>query len=113
MSRRGIYSIILILLAIGVMLIERGIVGGLIGSMLLVIMLFLWVLPADVFEKDEETEKTGPTIPRSLLIFLGIGLGLAAAVIAAYVLPPQYFSYLLIFAGGIIILWFIIGFVRN
>ena len=90
-------------MAVGAMLIERGIVGGLVGSFFLVVMLFLWVIPSGGFGR--QAEKTDPTVVRVSRTVLGVGLGLFAAVAAALILPPQLFSWVIIVTGLILIVW--------
>ncbi|UCC51616.1 MAG: hypothetical protein JSV68_21325 [Anaerolineaceae bacterium] len=108
MLNRKTWSIILILLAGGVMLMERGVVGGLIGSILLVVMLFLWVVPSGAFSRDPQQQD--PTVKRISQVVLGVGLGLFTAVGAALLLPPQLFSWVIIGVGIALIAWI---FLRN
>lgn len=105
MSKRVIYSIILLLLAIGTLVILRGPVGGLVATILIVAMLLLWVFPSSIL--GPKAGSTDPTLPRALLIFLGIGVGLAAAAAAAYFLPPELFSIILIIGGIILTILFV------
>ena len=106
MSKRMIFSIILIVLAIGAMLIERGIIGGIVGSIFLVVMLFLWVMPSKV--STGSSQEADPTVKRVSQTILGIGLGLFAAIAGVLFLPPQIFSWVIIAVGLILILWIFI-----
>ena len=107
MSKRVILSIILIVLAVGAMLVERGVVGGLIGSFFIVMMLFLWAIPN--YPTDDSTQNKGPVWKKLALAFLGIGLGLFAFIAAAWVLPPQVFPWVIMAAGIGLIIWFFIS----
>ena len=110
MSKRSIFSIILILLAVGVMLIDRGIVGGLIGSFLLVVMLFLWVIPSNFLTPHDQ--EPDPAVKRASQTVLGIGLGLFVAVALALILPPQIFSWVIIAAGIMLIIWMFVRLIK-
>lgn len=110
MSKRLIWSIILIVLAIGAMLIERGIIGGIVGSFFLVVMLFLWVVPSRI-STDNSGEKD-PTVKRVSQTILGVGLGLFAAIAGALLLPPQIFSWVIIGVGILLLVWMVIRVLR-
>jgi hypothetical protein len=103
---RKFWSIILVLLAAGTMLVARGVVGGLIGVFLLIVMLFLWVVPEGAFTRNPQ--RPGPTVRQLLQSVLGIGLGLFAAITTALVLPPQLFSWVIMAAGIALIAWIFI-----
>lgn len=106
MSKRGIWTIILIALAIVTMLIERGLLGGLIGSFFIVIALTLWIVPGAAFRSSSQNDD--PTAIRVSRTVLGVGLGLLAAAAAALLLPPQIFSWLVILIGVALILWMLL-----
>jgi len=110
MSKRMIWSIILVLSAIGAMLIERGVSGGIVGSFFLVVMLFLWVVPGNVYTRD--SQQPDPTAKRVSQAILGIGLGLFAAIAGALVLPPQIFSWVIIAVDIILIVWIFLRVLR-
>lgn len=110
MSKRLIISIILILLAGGVLLVDRGIIGGTLAPFLLVAMLLLWILPANLFTRN--SLPTGSTSKNLLQAFLGIGLGLFAAVALAFFIPSQMFSWVIIAIGVVIIAWTLIRLLR-
>jgi hypothetical protein len=102
MSKRGIWSIILIALAVGAMLIERGLIGGLAGSFFLIVMLFLWTFPADTSSKTHPSRRF--SLKQVAQVLLGLGLGLIVIVIVALVLPPQAFPWVMLLAGtGLIV----------
>jgi len=92
------------------MLIERGVIGGMVGSFFLVVMLFLWVVPGNVFARD--SQESDPTVKRVSQAILGIGLGLFAAIAGALLLPPQIFSWVIIGAGIILIAWILLRMLR-
>ncbi len=106
MSTRWIWTLIFIALAIITMLIERGIVGGLLGSFFIVFALALWIVPATAFTANSTNDD--PTANRISRSVLGVGLGLLAAAAAALLLPPAYFSWLVMVIGVLLILWFIL-----
>jgi hypothetical protein len=109
MSKRSLASIILVILAFIIMWIEKGIVGGMVGSFILVVMLFLWVFPDGILRNKPDSD---PSVKRASQTVLGIGLGLLAAVIAAIILPPQIFSWVIIAAGIALGAWFFFTLIR-
>lgn len=111
MSKRLIFSIILILLAIGSALLIRGKLGETVASFFLIAMLFVWVFPAGLFESGNR-KKSDPAFRRVLQAFLGVGLGLLAAVTAALLLPPQIFSWVIMAVGLIMIVWIVVRMFR-
>lgn len=110
MSKRLIFSIILILLAIGSALLMRGKLGETVASFFLIAMLFVWVFPAGLFESSRK--KSDPAFRRVLQAILGVGLGLLAAVTAALLLPPQIFSWVIMAVGLIMIVWIVVRMFR-
>ena len=107
MSKRVIWSIVLITLAIGVMLIAGGMIGGLVSTFFLLMMLLVWAIPSNP-NSTSQTNK-GPGWKRLALAVLGIGLGLLASITAVLVLPPQLFPWVIMAAGIGLIIWFIMS----
>lgn len=106
MSKRGIWTIVLIALAIITMIIERGLLGGLIGSFFIIVALTLWIVPGAAFgstssSNDPATNSVSRTVP-------GVGLGLLAAAAAALLLPPHIISWLVILVGVMVIVWLVL-----
>jgi len=104
MSKRVIWSIILIVLAIGVMLVDRSVIGGLIGTFFILVMLLVWAIPSN--PSANRGQNRGPGLKRSAMAVLGIGLGLFASITAVLVLPPQVFPWVIMAAGIGLIIWF-------
>jgi hypothetical protein len=102
-SNRVFWTIILIALAVITMLIERGLLGGLVGSFFIIVALTLWIVPGAAFGSNSQNDD--PTVNRVSRTVLGVGLGLLAAAAAALLLPPQIFSWLVILIGVILIFW--------
>ncbi len=106
MSKRLLASILFIALGIGVIVIERGPISGLLGPFFIVLALLLWVVPANTFSKNP---RRGEVLSNPIVLsVLGIGLGLLAAGLGAYFLPARAFSWLLILVGVLLAAWFII-----
>lgn len=103
MSKRAILSIILIALAVGAMLVERGLIGGLVGSFFLIVMLFLWTFPAGSTSDSKPTKRVG--LKQIAQVILGIILGLIVIVIMALLLPPQAFPWVMVLVGTALIVW--------
>ena len=106
MSKRGIWTIVLIALAIITMLIERSLLGGLIGSFFIIVALTWWIVPGAAFgstssSNDPTTNSVSRTVP-------GVGLGLLAAAAAALLLLPHIISWLVILVGVMVIVWLVL-----
>lgn len=103
MSKRLIWSLLLVILGIAIVFIERGPIGGTLGPFFIVLALVLWVIPQNTItgNPQQDNSKINPIS----LIVLGSGLGLLIAAAAAYWLPPQIFSWLLILIGVALIIW--------
>lgn len=106
MSRRWLWTLLLFALAVITMLLERGILGGLLGSFFIVVGLALWIVPGAAF--GDSSENTDPTTNRMSRSVLGVGLGLLAAAAGALLLPPRQFSWLVIGVGVALILYLIL-----
>lgn len=104
MGKRWLVSAAMIVLAIVIVVTVEGVLGALIGSLFIIGMLFLWTVPGGVFGRQSAGEQD-PLARKVTQALLGIGLGLIAASIAAFVLPPQMFSWLLIAVGLAIVAW--------
>ncbi len=103
MSKRLIWSIILIVIAVAAVLLERGMVGGLIGAFLFVVMLLLWAIPS--YPTVQSKSNKGPGWKRLTLAFLATGLGILASVVAVLILPPQVFPWVIMAVGIGVIIW--------
>lgn len=107
MSKRVIWSIILIVLAIGVMLVNRSVIGGLIGTFFLLVMLLVWAIPSN--PSANRGQNRGLGLKRSGMAVLGIGLGLFASITAALILPPQAFPWAIMAVGTGLFIWVFIS----
>jgi hypothetical protein len=105
MANRWIWTAVLLGLAVATMLLERGILGGLLGSLFIIFALALWVFPGPLSGSNSET--TDPTTNRVSRTVLGVGLGLLAAAAAALLLPPQLFSWAIIGVGILLIIYLV------
>ena len=108
MSKRAIWSIILILLAVTVMLLNRGVIGGLVGTFFLLAMLLMWSIPSNPSTSSHGQNK-GPGMKRISQAVLGIGLGLCASITAVLVLPPQLFPWVIMAVGIGLIIWIVMS----
>jgi len=108
-SNRWFWTVVLLALAVITMLFERGLLGGLIGSFFIVVALTLWIVPGTAFRSNSSND---PTVNRVSRTTLGVGLGLLAAAAGALLLPPQYFSWLVIGVGLLLIVWFVLDRIR-
>jgi hypothetical protein len=106
MRSRGFWSILLIIIAVAVMALEPGLLGALIGSMILVSMLFLWTIPGGRF--FDRGEPPDPSVKRVSQTLLGLGLGLIVAVAALILLPGRFASFLLMAIGAGFIVWWLV-----
>ena len=104
MSKRVIWSIILVVLAAVVMLLVRNMIGGLVATFFLMAMLLMWTIPSNSSTSGRQSK--GPDWKRIGLAVLGIGLGLFASITAVLVLPPQAFPWVMMAVGIGIIIWF-------
>ncbi len=104
MSKRVIWSIILIILAIIVILLVRNMIGGLVATFFLMAMLLLWAIPSNSSTSGKQNQ--GPNWKRIGQAVLGIGLGLFASITAVLVLPPQVFPWVMMAVGIGVIIWF-------
>ena len=111
MSQRVFWTIVLIAIAVITMLIERGLLGGLVGSFFIIVALTLWLVPGAAFGSSSQNDD--PTVNRVSRTVLGVGLGLLAAAAAALLLPPQIFSWLVILIGVILIFWVFVQKIRE
>lgn len=107
MTKRVIWSIILVLLAIGVILVDRSMIGGLVGTFFLLVMLLVWAIPSNPSPSGQQNQ--GPGMKRISLAVLGIGLGLFASITAVLVLPPQVFPWVMMTVGIGLIIWFFVS----
>jgi len=107
MTKRVIWSIILIVLAFGIMLLNRSMIGGLVGTFFLLTMLLVWAIPSNPSPGNRQNQ--GPGMKRSSMAILGIGLGLFASITAVLVLPPQVFPWVMMAVGIGLIIWFIMS----
>ena len=103
MSKRVIWSFILIILAIVVMLLVRNMIGSLVATFFMVAMLLVWAIPAN--SATSGRQRKGPGKKRIAQAVLGIGLGLLASITAVLVLPPQAFPWVIMAVGIGIIIW--------
>ena len=103
MSKRVIWSIILIVLAVSVMLLNRSMFGGLVGTFFLLAMLLMWSIPSNPANSSRQNK--GPGMKRISQAVLGIGLGLFASITAVLVLPPQFFPWVIMAVGIGLIIW--------
>jgi hypothetical protein len=103
MSKRVIWSIILIVLAVTVMLVNRSVIGGLVGTFFLLAMLLMWSIPSN--PSNNSRQNKGPGMKRISQAVLGIGLGLFASITAVLVLPPQLFPWVIMAVGIGLIIW--------
>ena len=106
MSKRLIWSILLVVLGIAIVVIERGPIGGTLGPFFIVLALVLWVIPQNTITGN--SQKSAPRVHPIPLIVLGSGLGLLIAAAAAYWLPPQICSWLRILMGVALIVWLLL-----
>ena len=108
MKFRWLWTIILLIVAFGVLFFNRSLAGLLVGAVCLVILLFIWAHPRKTTTDDtHKREKPAAGMTRSLL---GLGLGLLAAMAAILLLPPQAFLWVSIIVGIALIAWFVIQF---
>jgi len=107
MSKRVILSIIIIVLAAGLILIQRGMIAGLAGAFLFVVLLLLWAIPSNPNDNNKRFKR--PDWKPLTVSFLGIGLGLFASIAAALILPPRVFPWVIIAAGIGLIIWFFVS----
>jgi hypothetical protein len=106
MSKRLIWSIILVVLGIAIAFIERGPIGGLLGPFFIVVALLLWVVPEGTLAGNplRSTIWENPIV----LTIVGVGIGLLAATAGAYFLPAKIFSWLLILVGITLAGWLLL-----
>ena len=103
MSKRVIWSLILIFLAIVVMLANRSMIGGLVGTFFLLVMLLVWAIPSNSSTSGRKNNGLGwKQIAQAVL---GIALGLLASITAVLVLPPQAFPWVIMAVGIGLIIW--------
>jgi hypothetical protein len=70
LSQRVFWTIILIAMAVITMLIERGLLGGLVGSFFIIVALTLWIVPGAAFGSSSQNDD--PTVNRvSRTVFRG------------------------------------------
>jgi hypothetical protein len=103
MSKRVIWSIIFIMLAAAVMLLNRSVIGGLVGTFFLLAILLVWTIPSNALTSGRQIK--GPGMKRISQAILGIGLGLFASITAVLVLPPQLFPWVIMAVGIGLIIW--------
>ena len=108
MSKRVIWSIILVVLAAVVMLLVRNMIGGLVGTFFLLAILLVWTIPSNP-NNSSHGQKKGPGMKRVSQAVLGIGLGLFASITAVLVLPPQLFPWVIMAVGIGLIIWILIS----
>ncbi len=105
MSWRVILSAVLIAAGVATMYFVDGLMGGLIGSGFFIFMLFLWIVPPNLFERGSKGERgSDPTVNRMSRVLLGVGGGLILSTLTA-VFAPGALSWLMIGAGVGIIVW--------
>lgn len=106
MSKRLIWSIVLVLLGIAIVFIERGPIGGLLGPFFIVVALLLWVVPEGTLAGNPLHSDiwSNPIV----LTIVGVGFGLLAATVGAFYLPPKIFSWLLILVGVVLAAWLLL-----
>ncbi len=107
MSKRVIWSIIFIMLAAAVMLLNRSMIGGLVGTFFLLATLLLWTIPSNALSSGKQ--RKGPGMKRISQAILGIGLGLFASITAVLVLPPQFFPWVIMAVGIGLIIWIVMS----
>jgi hypothetical protein len=102
LNLRVLASVALVGLGIGVMYWIDGLTGLLVGSLFFVAALSLWTLPSSVFHRNQG--RLDPSQQRISNVLLGAGLGLLGGVVAAVLLPPQWFwvaSLIIVIAVGV------------
>lgn len=106
MNIRILLSILLIAVAVGIFYFQDDLLGGLLGSLVLVLMLLMWIIPAEAFRRVRSGEPPDPSITRISRMTLGIGLGLIGAALVG-LFAPQWMDELLIGVGIVMLLWFV------
>lgn len=104
MSKPWLWTMLLLGVAAALVFIERSIFGWILAVFVLALLLVLWLVPRRASIRSAHD-------PDSVMVqmsqgLLGLGLGIVAALLAALLVPPQYFSWLLILVGVGITVWF-------
>lgn len=105
MSKPWLWTLLLLGVAGLILYLERGIFGWVLAVFVLALILLLWVLPRRAaIRAAHDPDSVMVQLSQSLL---GLILGIVASLLAALLLPPQYFSWLLILVGVILFGWLI------
>lgn len=102
-NTRVIASIALVALGIGVMYWIEGLSGVLVGSFFFIAALSLWTLPSGAFHREQG--RLDPSQQRVSNVLLGAGLGLLGGVVAAVLLPPQWFLVMSAVVAVVVGVW--------
>lgn len=106
MIQRISWSVIFLALAAGSAYLIQGSLGVAIGSLFVMAMVVVWLIPWGSYSSFSEMRRD-PATSRLLRIWLLIGVSLLGVLFVALLFPPQWVSWILIAIGLGIFVWLI------
>lgn len=106
MKRRISWSVIFLALAVGSAYFIQGSLGVAIGTLFVIAMVTVWLIPWGSYRSFGEMRRD-PATGRLFRIWLQIGLSLLGIAIVMLLLPPQWVSWALLAIGLSIIVWIV------
>lgn len=102
-SKPWLWTIILLGIAAAIVYVERSIFGWILAAFVLALILILWLVPRRAsIRAAHDPDSVMVQLSQSLV---GLILGIVGSLLAALLLPREYFSWLLILIGLILFAW--------